>query len=100
MANPLSPVRLQNILKEMEQMEKEEVSCEDEGEDEVSMIFYGDEELDEESCKTSQEPCYCSRNSKCQTKKFCLCFKNNVTCVPMCHVNSGFRCKNVKKISV
>ena len=103
LANPLNPVRLESILKELEQLEakvshEDEGAAEgaDEGAGEESMIFYGDDEPDQEASKTSQEPCQCSRNSKCQTKKFCLCFKNNMTCVPMCHVNSGSCCKNVK----
>ena len=86
MANPLNPIRLEKILEELElahsvDTKGEEVD-EEVGEDEVSMMFYGDVNPgEEEPYKTSQEPCQCSRNSKCQTKKFCSCFKNNLPCI-------------------
>ena len=89
-------MRLEKILQELllkvdnAKEEKEEYVPSENEQDEVSIIFYGDEEP---SDLYEDEPCSCSRNSKCQTKK-CDCYLNSRLCVPKCHI--GKSCSHSK----
>ena len=67
-ANPHSEKRTELILKELEEsdIKTDDLECDDEVEDEVSFMYYG-------------ENCTCSKNSMCKSAK-CLCFLRGEKC--------------------
>ena len=79
-ANPTNPQRLELILIEMQKTDTVTVkldNVDEEGEDEVSQIFY---------------PCSCTIRAKCQTPK-CSCYANSSKCSVLCH-NGQTKCTN------
>ena len=88
-ANPVNPQRLANIL--AERLEKlttsdtfndDSLTINDEVDDdvdEVSILFYGEDEHEEE-----QTHCSCANRLKCR-KQSCLCYKMKKKCSKMCH---------------
>ena len=59
---------------------KEEEVVEEEMDDEVSFVYYGDF-------------CTCSKASKCKSSK-CLCYLRGNKCSPKCHDSSASKCTN------
>ena len=53
---------------------------EEQEEDEVSFMYYGD-------------ACTCSKLSKCKSSK-CLCYLRGNKCTPECHDHSSSKCTN------
>ena len=84
LANPHSEKRMELILKQLEvsdsQASKPECEDAENGEDEVSFMYYG-------------ENCSCSKNSMCKSSK-CLCFLRGELCSTKCHVDLKNKCTN------
>ena len=81
-ANPHSEKRTELILKELEEsdIKTDDLECDDEVEDEVSFMYYG-------------ENCTCSKNSMCKSAK-CLCFLRGEKCSAKCHSDLKTKCTN------
>ena len=70
------------ILRQLEESEynHEDMADDEDVEDEVSFIYYGDN-------------CSCSKNSMCKSAK-CLCFLRGEKCTDMCHKETKNKCVN------
>ena len=70
------------ILRQLEESEynHEDGSDDEDVDDEVSFIYYGDN-------------CSCSKNSMCKSSK-CLCFLRGEKCTDMCHKETKNKCVN------
>ena len=80
-ANPHCEQRMELLLKQMEEEDKQEKIEEDtDEEDDVSQMYYG-------------ENCTCSKNSMCKSSK-CLCFLRTQKCTQECHGNLKTKCTN------